>query len=70
MQNIDIIEVKDNICKISAVKDKISNNALLATLKVQAEDAKVSRVEIKLRTSEGQTGNLLVYVMPKGSSTC
>lgn len=30
----------------------------------------MSRVEIKLRTSEGQTGNLMVYVLPKGSSTC
>jgi hypothetical protein len=70
MQNVDILEVKDNVCKVNKINDKLTNNALLATLKVQGEDINVTRVEIKLRTSEGQTGNLLVYVMPKGSSTC
>jgi hypothetical protein len=64
MQNIDIIEVKGNICKINLIKDKLSNNALLATLKVQGDDSNVSRIELKLRTSEGQSGNLLVYVIP------
>ena len=67
MQTIDILEVKDNVCKISTIRDKLTNNALLATLKVQNEDSNVSRVEIKIRTSEGQKGNMLVYVMPKGS---
>lgn len=67
---MDILEVRDNVCKINQIKDKITNNALLATLKVQGEDANVTRVEVKIRTSEGQTGNILVYVMPKGSNTC
>jgi hypothetical protein len=67
MQTIDILEVKDNVCKISTIRDKLTNNALLATLKVQNEDSNVSRVEIKIRTSEGQKGNMLVYVMPKAS---
>jgi hypothetical protein len=53
MQNIDIIEVKDNVCKINTIRDKLNNNALLATLKVQGEDSQVSRIEVKLRTSEG-----------------
>jgi hypothetical protein len=70
MQNVDIIEVKDNVCKINKINDKITNNALLATLKVQGEDSNVTRVEIKLRTSEGQTGNLQVFVMPKNCTTC
>jgi len=61
--------VKDNVCKVNTIKDQITNNALLATLKVQGEDSKVSRIEIKLRTSEGQIGNLLVYVIPRGSTT-
>jgi hypothetical protein len=70
-QNIDIIEVKDNVCKVSAPKDHITNNALLATLKVQgSDDSQVSRVDIKMRTSEGQVGNLIVYVIPKNSQTC
>ena len=70
MQNVDIIEVKDNVCKINKINDKITNNGLLATLKVQGEDSNVTRVEIKMRTSEGQTGNLQVFVMPKNCTTC
>lgn len=61
--------MKDNVCKVNSIKDQLSNNALLATLKVQGEESKVSRIEIKLRTSEGQIGNLLVYVIPRGSTT-
>lgn len=68
MQNIDILDVKDGVCKITKVADKISNCALLATLKVQGEQ-QVNRVEIKIRTSEGQVGNLLVYVVPTESPT-
>lgn len=68
MQNIDIIEVKDNQCKINKINDKLSNNVLLATLKVQGE-AKITRIEFKIRTSEGQLGNLFVYVLPKDSNT-
>jgi hypothetical protein len=70
MQNVDIIEVKNNTCKISKVNDRLSNNGTLATLKVQGEESSVTRVEVKIRTSEGQTGNLQVYVMPKTSTTC
>jgi hypothetical protein len=68
MQNIDIIEVKDNICRISKIQGETQQ--LLATLKVQGEDSQISRVEIKIRTSEGQMGNLSVMVIPKGCSTC
>lgn len=68
MQNIDILDVKDGICKITKVSDKLTNSALLATLKVQGEQ-QVTRVEVKIRTSEGQVGNLLVYVMPQASNT-
>jgi hypothetical protein len=70
MQNVDIIEVKDNVCRATKVNDKISNNGLLATLRVATEEVNVTRVEIKLRTSEGQTGNLQVLIVPKHSSTC
>ena len=53
MQNIDNIEVNDDVCKVNTIRDKLSNIALLATLKVQGDDSKVSRIEVKLRTSEG-----------------
>lgn len=53
MQNVDIIEVKNNTCKITKVNDKLTNNGTLATLKVQGEDSSVTRVEVKIRTSEG-----------------
>jgi hypothetical protein len=53
MQNIDIISVKDNLCTINKVNDKLTNNVLLATLRVHGDEAKVTRIEIKLRTSEG-----------------
>jgi hypothetical protein len=39
MQNIDILSVKDNICKINKVNDKLSTNVLLATLKVSGDEA-------------------------------
>ena len=71
MQNIDILSVKDNVCKINKIVDKLSTNVLLATLKVENEQ--VTRVEIKIRTSEGQLGNLVVFVLPKsstGNKTC
>jgi Bardet-Biedl syndrome 7 protein len=73
MQNIDILEVKDNICKINKINDKLSNNVLLAVLKVSGDTSNHTRVEIKIRTSEGQVGNLVVFVMPKpstGNKTC
>lgn len=71
MQNIDILEVKDGVCKINKINDQLSQNALLATLKVQGSSNE-TRVELKIRTSEGQVGNLLVYVIPisESSNTC
>ncbi|CDW85212.1 bardet-biedl syndrome 7 protein [Stylonychia lemnae] len=68
MQNIDIISAKDNICQINKIEDKINNNVLLATLKVAGDDSKSSRIEIKIRTSEGQTGHLNVIITPKPST--
>jgi hypothetical protein len=53
MQNIDILSVKDGVCTINKVTDKQHGNVLLATLKVSGEESMHTRVEIKLRTSEG-----------------
>lgn len=68
MQNIDIISVKDNICTINKINDKANNNVLLAILKVHGEESKHTRIEIKIRTSEGQIGNLNVLVIPKSDT--
>lgn len=68
-QNVDILEVKDGVCTINKITND-KQNALLATLKVIGEDTNVSRIEIKLRTSEGQSGNLNIFIIPRGSSTC
>jgi len=40
MQNLDIINVKDNIATINKINDKINNNVLLATLKLSGEESK------------------------------
>ena len=53
MQNIDIISAKENMCQINKIDDKVNNNVLLATLKIPGNDSKSSRIEIKIRTSEG-----------------
>ena len=58
MQNVDILSVKDNLASINKINDKLHNNTLLATLKVQGEDYNHARIEIKIRTSEGQIGSL------------
>jgi len=68
MQNIDIISAKENMCQINKIDDKVNNNVLLATLKVPGNDSKSSRIEIKIRTSEGQTGHLNVLITPKPST--
>lgn len=65
MQNIDIINVKDNLAAINKVTDKHSTNVLLATLRVVGEESKTTRLEVKIRTSEGQNGHLNVLVIPK-----
>ena len=66
---MDIISVRDNACAVNKVADPA--NALLATLRVQDEEQSLTRVEVKLRTSEGQTGHLNVLVIPKAQSrTC
>lgn len=54
MQNIDIINVKDDICTINRVSDKQeSNSTLLTILKILSDDANHTRIELKIRTSEG-----------------
>lgn len=72
-QNIDILEIKDNIAKINRILDiKDPNIASLAYLTIDGDNHQNmhSRMELKLRTSEGQQGNIQILIMPKNSSGC
>lgn len=60
-QPVDVLEVKDCVCKRNQIKDGKSTS-LLMTLKMNSEDQK--RVSIKLRTAEGSAGSLSVFVLP------
>lgn len=55
-QNIDILEIKDNIAKINRIMNiKDPNIASLAYLTIDGDSQQSmhSRMELKLRTSEG-----------------
>ena len=53
-QNIDILHVKDNLAKINRIFDiRDPNIASLAYLSIDG-DSEHNRLEIKIRTSEGQ----------------
>ena len=67
-QNIDILEIKDNLAKI--VKDLEifdPNIQSLAHLVIDGDGQSnmQNRLEIKLRTSEGQQGGIQLLVLPK-----
>ncbi len=73
MQSIDILEVPGGMFKVNKIADKVSGCALMATLRAQGDaDQVINRVEVKIRASEGQSGNLLVFVIPRGGDmvTC
>lgn len=61
---MDILSVRDEAARVNVVVDKLSKNALLATLRVSQPG--LTRIEVKLRTSEGQLGNLQVFVVAAG----
>lgn len=52
-QQIDILHIKDKVCRQNKVKDELNSktNVLLSTLKIDGADTK--KVEIKIRTAEG-----------------
>ena len=63
MQSIDILEVQDKIGKENRIKDKQSQ--LLTTLKIDSPDIK--KLQLKLRTAEGQMGNLNAFIIERAS---
>jgi hypothetical protein len=53
-QNIDIIQIKDNLAKINIMRNQNDPNVQsMAQLLIEGE-SKHNRLEIKIRTSEGQ----------------
>lgn len=63
---MDILEIKDKVCKENKLKDEANPaNVLLTTLKVDSADIK--KVQMKIRTAEGQQGSLNVFVIEKSS---
>ncbi|KAL4003252.1 hypothetical protein ACH3XW_6820 [Acanthocheilonema viteae] len=60
---IELLDVERNAAIISITpSDETSKNALLATYRCQAN---TTRIEIKIRSSEGQYGYLQAYICPK-----
>ena len=52
-QSVDILNIKDKVCKENRMKDEVDpNNLLLTTLKVDSQDIK--KIQMKIRTAEGQ----------------
>lgn len=69
-QNIDIIQIKDNLAKINIMRNIPDPNVQsLAQLLIEGE-SKHNRLEIKIRTSEGQQGNIQVIILPRDSQAC
>ena len=74
---MDILSIKDKVCKENRVKKKDqfnstadnsnsnSQNVLLTTLRVDSADVK--KVQLKIRTAEGQQGSLNAFVMEKSA---
>ena len=59
-----MLSIEGNICKENNIKDEnASQNALLTTLKVNSDG--VTKVQLKLRTAEGQQGSLSAFVIEK-----
>ena len=62
-QNIDILDIKDNIPKITRIIDiKDPTIARLNHLTIESDDRDdvntINRIEMRIRTSEGQQGNI------------
>eukprot|EP00095_Tigriopus_kingsejongensis_P011869 maker-scaffold180_size281610-snap-gene-0.36 protein:Tk11869 transcript:maker-scaffold180_size281610-snap-gene-0.36-mRNA-1 annotation:"bardet-biedl syndrome 7 protein homolog" len=65
---VDLLDVEKNSAVVSySACDLESGNALLATYRCQAN---TTRLEIKIRTIEGQYGTLQVYITPRLQPKC
>lgn len=72
-QSIDILDIKDNMASVNR-SAQISDPSVqsLAYLVLCSEDVvhNHNRIEIKIRTSEGQQGFIQALVMPKNGMGC
>lgn len=68
-QSVDILSIKDKVCKENRMKRDLNNNydnsLLLTTLKIDSTDVK--KVQLKIRTAEGQQGSLNAFVIEKST---
>ena len=65
---VDLLDVEKNSAVVSYSScDPESGNILLATYRCQAN---TTRLEIKIRTIEGQYGTMLAYVTPRLQPKC
>ena len=64
-QSVDILEIKNKVAKENRVKDEVNpqNNVLLTTLQIDSPDIK--KVQLKIRTAEGQQGSLNAFGIEK-----
>mmetsp|Transcript_9938 Transcript_9938/g.16708 ORF Transcript_9938/g.16708 Transcript_9938/m.16708 type:complete len:261 (+) Transcript_9938:225-1007(+) len=72
-QNLDILEVKNNTARIQRCGEiQDPNISSLTYLVIEGEGAEshINRIEVKIRTSEGQQGNIQLIVLPKNSQAC
>ena len=72
-QSVDLLSIKDKVCRENKIEPDSSqqSNLLLTTLKVNS--AEVKKVQLKIRTAEGQQGSLNAFVIEKaaqGPSMC
>jgi len=58
-QAVDLLSIYDNVCKVNRMEHELN----LMTLKVDSADIK--KVQLKMRTAEGQQGSLNAFVIEK-----
>lgn len=72
-QTVDVMEVVDNLAKINRVGD-IQDPSISSLVYLSVEgDGKESyhnRIEVKIRTSEGQQGSLQLLIIAKEGRGC
>lgn len=73
-QNLDVLNVKNNLAKISRITQiadpQIQSLTHLFIDGGEGDLSGQSRIEVKIRTSEGQKGNIQLIVMAQNKRLC
>ena len=74
-QNIDILDIKDNNASINRIQDiRDPTIASLTYLNVESDESgnsiEINRIELRIRTSEGQQGNIQILIMAVDNQGC